>query len=61
VTAPVPPVEFELRLVESAAELAATRCIHCASSVIVIAAHPGTGLIRAVELRHEAGCPDNVD
>jgi hypothetical protein len=58
---PVPPVQHELAKIEAAAglvhEMVAERCIHCAAVPVVISVWPGTGLARAMELRHETGCP----
>ena len=62
--APVPPVELELARLEAAAglvhEIAAERCRHCYAEPAVISVWPGTGLARAVEMRHETGCPDDA-
>lgn len=59
---PVPPPEHELARIDAAAglvrEMVGERCIHCASVPVVIAVWPGTGLARAMQQRHEAGCPD---
>lgn len=58
---PVPPVEQHLRRIEAAAglvhEMVTEKCIHCAAVPVVISVWPGTGLTRAMELRHEPGCP----
>jgi hypothetical protein len=59
----VPPPDVELGMVEASAalvhEMATERCRHCASVPVVISVWPGTGLARAMELRHEPGCPDS--
>ena len=56
-TGPVPPVEWELRRVEAAAELArSVPCQECAGTFNVIAWWPDSDLPRALEVVHDPSC-----
>ena len=60
--APVEPPEWHLRRIEAAAalvhEAVREKCRHCRAEPVVLSVWPMTGLARAVEWRHEPGCPD---
>jgi hypothetical protein len=60
---PIPPPERELAMIEGACELLLnSKCRHCAGEVVVISRWPTEPWWpRAVEVRHERGCPDAVD
>lgn len=62
VPAPVAAPEFELARVVAAAQLLSRdpqACRHCRATWHTIAGHPDAPTLpRAVELRHEPGCPD---
>lgn len=54
----VKPIEHELARIEIAAELAETTCPHCSPKLEAVD-HDG-GMLRAVGITHELGCPDRL-
>ncbi|WP_427018590.1 hypothetical protein ACQCSX_08685 [Pseudarthrobacter sp. P1] len=56
---PVRDPLHELRRIEAAAALAETTCRHCVPKVEAIG-HDG-GMLRAVGITHQPGCPDYVE